>query len=187
MNADFDRIAVGATLVVARFHYTLADCLAEEEMPRHAGTFTCGGLAGAIYLAASLSFSAMAAGASPPDFAPNPSVGWFAYSRQFIPPASGAGPVRQDPAHPHVSNDDFRVTGRQPTFSIGDPNNPILKPWASEKIRKRNELILSGKPDFSPHASCWPIGVTQFALADDEAALFRSRAEGSGDDIDKLQ
>jgi len=107
----------------------------------------------------------MAAGMSQPDLAPNPSVGWFAYAREFIPPASGAGPVRQDPAHPHVSNDDFRVTGRQPTFPVGDPNNPILQPWASDKIRKRNELILPGKPVFSPHASCWPIGVLEFVLS----------------------
>jgi len=146
--------------------YTLANCVAEEEeMSRYAGNFTTGVLAGAVYLAGSSGFSAIAEGASPPDFAPNPSVGWFAYSREFIPPRSGAGPVRQDPAHPHVSNDDFRVTGRQPTFAMGDPDNPILKPWAAEKIRKRNELILAGKPDFSPHASCWPIGVTQFLLS----------------------
>jgi hypothetical protein len=107
------------------------------------------------------------------------------YHFQVVPPAL---PVRQDPAHPHVSNDDFRVTGRQPTFPVGDPNNPILQPWASDKIRKRNELILSGKPVFSPHASCWPVGVLEFvALTNDEAALFRPRAQGSGDDIDKLQ
>ena len=134
-------------------------------MSRHAGNFTGGVLAGAVCLAGSLSFSAMTAGASPPDFAPNPSAGWFAYSRQFIAPASGAGPVRQDPAHPHVSNDEFRATGRQPALAVADLNNPILQPWASEKIRKRNELILSGKPEFSPHASCWPIGVTQFLLS----------------------
>jgi len=134
-------------------------------MSRHAGNFTSGVLAGAVYLAGSLSFSAMAAGISPPDFAPNPSVGWFAYSREFIPPASGAGPVRQDPAHRHVSNDEFRLTGRQPTFAMGDPDNPILQPWASDVIRKRNALILSGTPAFSPHASCWPIGVTAFLLS----------------------
>jgi len=134
-------------------------------MSRHAGNFTTGVLAGAVCLAGSLGLSAIAEAASPPDFAPNPSVGWFAYSREFIPPRSGAGPVRQDPAHPHVSNDDFRVTGRQPTFAMGDPDNPILKPWAAEKIRRRNALILAGKPDFSPHASCWPIGVTQFLLS----------------------
>src|SRR5712691_9078015 len=119
-------------------------------MSRHAENFTGGVLVGAVCLAGSLSFSAMAEGA-PPNFAPNPSVGWFAYTRTFIPPASGAGPVRQDPAHPHVSNDDFRVTGAQPTFAMGDPNNPILLPWASDVIRKRNALILSGKPYFSPH------------------------------------
>ena len=134
-------------------------------MSRHAGNFTSGVLTGAVYLAGSLSFSAMAAGISPPDFAPNPSVGWFAYSREFIPPASGAGPVRQDPAHRHVSNDEFRLTGRQPTFAMGDPDNPILQPWASDVIRKRNALILSGTPAFSPHASCWPIGVTAFLLS----------------------
>jgi hypothetical protein len=59
------------------------------------------------------------------------------------------GPVRADRAHPGVSNDEFRVTGRQPAYSLGDPNNPILQPWAADVIRKRNELVLSGKPVFS--------------------------------------
>ena len=133
-------------------------------MRRHAGKFTASVLAGAVYLAGSLSFSAMAQGVSPPDFAPNPSAGWFAYSRTFIPPASGAGPVRQHPAYPHVSNDEFRLTGKQPTQAMGDPDSPILQPWASDVVRKRNELILSGKPVFSRHASCWPIGVPAFIL-----------------------
>jgi hypothetical protein len=98
-------------------------------MSRHAGDFTRGVLVGTVYLAGSLIFSAMAEGA-PPDFAPNPSVGWYAYNRIFIPSASGAGPVQQDPAHPYVSNDEFRVTGRQPTAQLADPGNPILQPWA---------------------------------------------------------
>src|SRR5882762_5309929 len=126
-------------------------------MSRHAGNFSV--LAGAVYLAGGLSVSAMAQGVSPPDFAPNPSAGWFAYSRQFIPPASGAGPVLPDPAHPGVSNDEFRATGRQPSLAVADPNNPILQPWAREKVRERNELVLAGKQVFSPHASCWPVGV----------------------------
>src|SRR6266566_3042773 len=131
-------------------------------MSRHAATFTGIFLAGAAYLAGSA--SALAAGASPPNFAPNPSAGWFAYTREFIPPASGAGPVRQDPAYPLVSNDEFRATGRQPTFPIGDSRNPILQPWAADAIKKRNALILSGTPVFSLHASCWPVGVTAFLL-----------------------
>src|SRR5437773_497462 len=79
------------------------------------------------------------------------STAWFAYSRAWIPPASGAGPVRQDQTRPHVTNDEFRVTGRQPTYPVADLDNPILQPWAREAVRKRNELVLSGKPVFSQH------------------------------------
>jgi hypothetical protein len=133
-------------------------------MSRHAGNFTGGVLVGAVCLAGSLSFSAMAEGA-PPNFAANPRVGWYAYNRIFIPPASGAGPVQQDPAHPYVSNDEFRVTGRQPTAQLADLSNPILQPWTRDVVRKRNELVLSGKPVNPPQASCWPKGVTPFLLS----------------------
>jgi hypothetical protein len=133
-------------------------------MARHAGNFTRGALAGAMYLAGSLSFSAAADG-TPPNFAPNPSVAWYAYNRIFIPPASGPGPVQQDPAHPYVPNDEFRVSGRQPTQTVADLNNPILQPWARDVVRKRNELVLSGKLVVSPSASCWPKGVTGFLLS----------------------
>jgi hypothetical protein len=133
-------------------------------MSRHAGNFRGGVLASAVYLAGSLSLSAMAQGA-PPDFAPDPSVGWYAYNRLFIAPASGAGPLRQDPAHPYVSNDEFRVTGKQPTVRVADLNNPILQPWARDVVRKHNELVLSGKVVISPTASCWPKGVTAFLLS----------------------
>jgi hypothetical protein len=133
-------------------------------MSKLVGNFTAGVLAGTVYLASSLSVSAMTAGVSPPVFTPNPSAGWFAYKREFIPPASGAGPVLQDPAHPHVSNDEFRATGRQPTFPIGDPNSPILQPWARDALRKYNETALSGTPVYSLHANCYPIGVLEFLL-----------------------
>src|ERR1700756_5681272 len=76
------------------------------------------------------------ASATPPDFAPNANVGWYAYARVFIAPPTGPGPVPQDPAHPLISNDDFRATGRQATFPMGDPDAAILKPWAAEAIRK---------------------------------------------------
>src|ERR1700757_4412370 len=132
-------------------------------MSGSAGYFT-GVLAGAVCLAGSASFSAMAQG-TPPNFALNPSIGWYAYNRLFIPPASGPGPVQQDPAHPYVPNDEFRVTGRQPTQRLADLNNPILQPWARDLIRKRNELVLSGKLVFSPSASCWPTGVIGFLLS----------------------
>jgi len=133
-------------------------------MLRHAGNFTTGVVAGAVYLAGSLCSPAVAEGARP-DFAPNPSLGWYAYNRLFIAPPSGAGPLVQDPAHPYVSNDEFRVTGRQPTERVADLNNPILQPWARDVVRKHNETVLSGKLVGSPTASCWPKGVLAFLLS----------------------
>src|SRR6202045_3911636 len=130
-----------------------------------------GVLAGAACLAGSLSLSAMAQG-TPPNFAPDASIGWYAYNRIFIPPASGAGPVQQDPAHPYVSNDEFRVTGKQPTAELADLDNPILQPWAREVVRKRNALVLAGKPVYAPHASCWPVGVPGFLLRPMTQAMY---------------
>ena len=132
-------------------------------MSRHAGSLTAI-LAGAVCLTGSLSFPAMAQG-TPPNFAPNAGVGWYAYNRLFIAPASGPGPVMQDPTRPYVSNDDFRVTGKQPTQRVADLNSPILQPWAKEVVRKRNELAIAGKPVPSPTAWCWPKGVTAFLLS----------------------
>jgi hypothetical protein len=99
-----------------------------------------------------------------PDFAPNNSVGWIAFGGQFIPPPSGAGPIADDPAHPRVTNEDFRLRGKQPTFPVADLTNPILQPWVREELKKRNDRILAGKPAYTRPASCWPIGVPGFAL-----------------------
>jgi hypothetical protein len=126
---------------------------------------------GALVLVGSLSFSAMAQEA-PPDFAPSSSIGWYAYNRQFIEPPSGPGPVRQDPGRPYVSNDEFRVTGKQPTQQLADLDNPILQPWARDVVRKRNELVLAGKAANPPHASCWPVGVPGFLLRPMTQAMY---------------
>jgi hypothetical protein len=124
-----------------------------------------------VCLAGNLSHLAKAQ-STPPDFAVNASVGWYAYNRQFIPPLSGAGPVQQDRARPYVSNDEFRVTGKQPTEQLADLNNPILQPWARDLVRKRNELVLSGRPAHPPHASCWPVGVPGFLLRPMTQAMY---------------
>jgi hypothetical protein len=115
-------------------------------------------LAGVFFVASAHSQNAA------PNFAPNPSVGWVAVSGEWTQPASGAGPVRRDPGHPRVSNDDLRATGAQPTFAMGDVNSPILLPWARDVIRKHNELVMSGKPAFPRNASCYPAGVPAFLL-----------------------
>src|SRR5215475_12754666 len=165
------RSNAGADTVMIIFSVLTHRLVEEEEMSGHAGNVTAGVLAGAVYLVGSLSFSAMAE-SEPPDFAPNPNIGWYAYNRQFIAPASGAGPVRQDPAHPYVTNDEFRVTGRQPTEQLADLSAPILQPWAREVVRKRNELVLAGKHAPLPHASCWPVGVPGFLLRPMTQAMY---------------
>jgi hypothetical protein len=137
---------------------------------RHAGRFA-GALAGAAFFAGSFGLAARAQERLP-NFAPDPSIGWYAYSRQFVAPATGPGPVTQDPTRPYVSNDDFRVTGKQPTAEVADLSNPILQPWAREVVRKRNELVLAGNPVYTPHASCWPVGVPGFILRPMTQAMF---------------
>jgi hypothetical protein len=112
--------------------------------------------------AATLSNGAQAA--SVPRFAPNPAVSWMALYSELQPPPSGPGPVLQDPAHPRVTNAEFRRTGRQPTQPIADLGNPILQPWAREELRRHNARVLSGQAAMSRSASCWPEGVPTFLL-----------------------
>src|ERR1700680_2371026 len=104
------------------------------------------------------SIAGAAATGSPPDFAPNPSVGWAATPGPFLPPPSGPGPVPAlDPRHASP-NAGFFERGTQPTFEMGDPDAPILQPWAKEQVRMRNETILAGKRGFTHQGSCWPDG-----------------------------
>ncbi len=123
------------------------------------------------FFAVGLLCSSLAAGAfaaapdhAVPQFAPNPAVGWVAFAPAWIAPASGPGPVRDDPTHPRIGNDEFRAQGAQPTFPTPDLSTPILQPWVREQLRKRRDLILSGKPAFPIRASCYPAGVPQFDL-----------------------
>ena len=104
--------------------------------------------------------------------APNDAVGWIATSTEFFPPPYGAGPVRQDPAYSHVSNEEYRATGRQPTLQIADLSNSILQPWVKDDLRRRNELVLSGKGDLSPAVNCWPVGVPGFLLLTIQPVFF---------------
>src|SRR6476646_9149727 len=100
-----------------------------------------------------------------PDFAPSGSVSWIRIGEaEFKPPLRGPGPVVSDPAHPTISNDDYRRTGKQPTFPVADLSNPILQPWVREQLAKRNADVLAGKPGFGPQQSCWPRGVPGFLL-----------------------
>jgi hypothetical protein len=94
-----------------------------------------------------------------PDFSSN-GVAWIAHGVNFQSPASGAHEVTNDSAYP------FRPAGRGEarTWRIADLTNPILRPWAREELKKRNEHILAGGVGYTRQVSCWPLGVPAFLL-----------------------
>jgi hypothetical protein len=101
---------------------------------------------------------------SVPNFAPDSGTGWVSKGADFLPPPSGPGPVGMDPAHPRITNDDFRATGKQPARPLADLRNPILQPWVRDELKKRNDFILTGKQAYTPKERCWPIGVPGWLL-----------------------
>ena len=101
---------------------------------------------------------------APPVFSANPSVGWVVVLGGFKPPATGPGPVMADPKYPNVSNNQFRLTGKQPTLPLADLANPILQPWVREALAKRNAEVLAGDNILGPPHLCWPRGVPGFLL-----------------------
>ncbi len=85
-------------------------------------------------------------------------TGWFPVGDDFLPPASGPGPVVSDPAHPYYSNQ----SGRQPTWRVAELKNPILKDWVVKRLRAANANALAGHVPFSPRETCWPAGVPAY-------------------------
>jgi len=116
-------------LVVPGMIYSSPACVAEGTLDvQHAGIF--GALAGAVCLAGSLSFTAMAQGTAP-DFAPS-SIG-VAYNRIFI-PRRACRPGHADRAHPYVPMTSSRDR-KAADGSAGDLEHPILQPWARDVVR----------------------------------------------------
>jgi hypothetical protein len=96
---------------------------------------------------------------SPPDFS---SAGWLTFQVNFLAGPGGPPTVRNDPAYPRISNGEAAATGKQPTYWIADLDNPNLKPWVVERMKKDNAEVLAGKIGFTPHSSCMPAGVPGF-------------------------
>jgi hypothetical protein len=94
---------------------------------------------------------------SPPNFSPNPSVGWIGVGG--IRPVPGTvSPLVQNPKYPFVPNG----TGQQPTYRIADLSNQNLKPWVKEIMKKDNDEVLAGKIAFTSGSSCTLAGVPAF-------------------------
>jgi hypothetical protein len=90
-------------------------------------------------------------------------TGWF------DPPAPLRGPIHQHPDYPLRGNET-----RRPTPALGNWQDPILKPWAAEQMRRSNEELLSGKVGipFLAQSQCWPGGVPGQLLWTSEPMYF---------------
>jgi hypothetical protein len=65
---------------------------------------------------------------------------WGRNTLEYGQPVSGPGPIR---------NIGVRMT-------VGDYNNPILKPWAAEMVHKMGEISKAGDAFPTAHNQCWP-------------------------------
>jgi hypothetical protein len=98
---------------------------------------------------------------------------------RFMSPASGAGPVQDDPAHPHHGHREG-VPG-QPDESAtpwsADLQNPILKSWAADVLRKNADQQMAGVEDDTELLHCRPDGVPGVLTRRDNVSLLQSPTE----------
>jgi hypothetical protein len=152
-------------------------------------TWPCRRFAGAVvtaaFCAAAAFLSALAADAPATGAAPGldlsaPGVAWAGFVQPKAPnyriarlfndygdPATGIGPVSDDPVHPYANNEVAREMKIQPTYRVADLDNTAgrnLMPWVRQALGKQNELALRGRNGESREARCWETGVPAFHL-----------------------
>jgi hypothetical protein len=126
-----------------------------------------GFLAGLI-CACAVAGAAFAAAQTAQGPVPNFSSGdfpWVTKNGNYLPPPSGLGPLAVDKAKARtvvIPNNTGAAVQSQ--LRVADLNNPNLKPWVVDHLRKANEEELSGKLRYSARASCRPGGVPDFLV-----------------------
>ena len=105
-------------------------------------------------LATGSTTSALAAdNANIPNFA-SADFGWLLQGGiDFRPIPGQVPPITFDPAYPQRQGNQRGVMER-----MSDAENPNLKPWAQELMRKYNQDVLNGHRAFTSQARCWPGG-----------------------------
>jgi hypothetical protein len=97
-----------------------------------------------------------------PLFGPDRQTAWIPArpaGDDYIPPETGPGPVMSQKDHPYIPNGQGRVS-----YRVADLSNPILQPWAAERMKKTNEEVLAGQVPFTADSRCWPGGVPGFDI-----------------------
>jgi hypothetical protein len=100
--------------------------------------------------------------------APRDKVVQYLHARMFneyMPPASGIGPIMDGPEHPFYNNAVQRAIGKNSSYRVADLNSEAAKnvmPWAIEALKKQNALVLSNRNGETRQARCWETGVPDF-------------------------
>jgi hypothetical protein len=111
--------------------------------------------------------TAQAQTAAIPNFAPDDHTSWYPdrpAGDNFLPPASGPGPIMSRPGYPYVPNNGRDFAGSNPTYRIADLTNPILQSWVVEQMKRDNDEVLAGKVPFMARERCYPGGVPEFDI-----------------------
>ena len=98
---------------------------------------------------------------------------------RFLPPASGPGPLEDDPAHPHHGHREG-VAGKPDVSAtpwVADLSNPILKPWVAAIVKRNAELGLAGKEADTALVNCRPDGVPGVLTRRDNVQLLQTPKE----------
>ena len=98
---------------------------------------------------------------------------------RFQPPASGPGPVRDDPAHPHHGHREGvpGLPDQEATPWVADLTNPIFQPWVKAALQKNAQRGLSGDTVNAPFVSCRPMGVPGSLVLLENMQLLRTSTE----------
>jgi len=82
---------------------------------------------------------------------------------EYIPPASGIGPISDAPDHPFYNTQvSPQVIRKNPTWRVADLTSEAAKnlmPWAVEALKKQNALALAERNGETRQARCWETGV----------------------------
>ena len=92
-------------------------------------------------IVAGFAFAALAISPACADV-PDLSGVWGRNTIDYTAPDSGKGPLKN-------------ISGRR-NMMVGDYNDPMLKPWAAEIVKKNGEISKTGDAFPTAHNQCWP-------------------------------
>jgi hypothetical protein len=106
------------------------------------GEQTVSGSSLIIRVFAVLAFTSVVSITDGAEIVPDLSGVWGRNTIDFTAPAAGKGPVKN-------------ISGSR-NVMVGDYNDPMLKPWAAEIIKRNGEIAKTGDAFPTAHNQCWP-------------------------------